>query len=187
MEGDDRKKNGVQLLKSRLSNYFRNRKKAKLDDIMWTTFEDYKFALRGPGYSKGFVVMNSKATNQYRNKTVLAYMANIFMNPAHKRFYQSLGVAVDEDLYALSMMIQWIFRSKIRDIEMDPTVKIHLFVPSSRMRSLLENWLKELAGGEVDIVHDAKDRETIISREERYPSAARRVVKHAELVVPFDP
>ena len=154
---------------------------------MWTTFEDFKFALRGAGYSKGFVVMNSKATNQYRDKTVLAYMANIFMNPAHKRYYQSLGVSVDEEQYALSMMIQWIFRSKIRDIEVDPTVKIHLFVPSARMRAILENWLIELADGEADIVYEAEDRDTIVSQEDRYPSAARRVVKHTELVVPFDP
>lgn len=37
--------------------------------------------------------------------------------------------------YALSEMIQWIFRSRIRNNE-----SINIYIPSSRMRNLLQNF-----------------------------------------------
>ena len=43
---------------------------------------------------------------------------------------------MDEDLYGLSEMIQWIWRSRIRNGE-----KINIYVPSIRMRTLLKSWL----------------------------------------------
>ena len=45
----------------------------------------------------------------------LAYCVNIFFNPFLKRYFEEHGCVVDEDKYALSEMIQWIWRSAIRD------------------------------------------------------------------------
>ena len=46
------------------------------------------------------------------------------------------GVSVEEEKYALSEMIQWIFRSAIRNGE-----SIQIYIPSQRMRQLLIDWL----------------------------------------------
>ena len=61
------------------------------------------------------MVFNMRASNKYREKTVLAYMVNVFANPAKKRCIESYGLRYDEDGYALSVMLQWIWRSAIRD------------------------------------------------------------------------
>jgi len=54
-------------------------------------------------------------------------------------------VVVHNDLHALSEMLQLIWRTRIRKFE-----SINVYVPSSRMRGLLQDWLdsnndKELA------------------------------------------
>ena len=48
---------------------------------------------------------------------------------------------MDEDLFALSEMLQFIWRSAIREGK-----DIHLYIPSSRMRGLLETWLDKMHG-----------------------------------------
>ena len=86
---------------------------------------------------KGFVSLGSRATNMYIDKTCLAYLANIYLNPYIAQFFNSKGVKVDEDKYALSEMLQWIFRSAVR-AEND----VNIYIPSKRMRELLQNWDK---------------------------------------------
>ena len=58
------------------------------------------------------------------------------MNPYVKEFFVDNGIAVDEDVYSLSVMLQWIWRSAIRDGN-----HINIYLPSSRMRGLLLKWL----------------------------------------------
>ena len=48
------------------------------------------------------------------------------------------NVELDEDAYALSEMLQLIWRSRIRKGE-----SINVYIPSRRMRELFEDWLKE--------------------------------------------
>lgn len=124
-------------LRKHINNYFHNLKKdAPANKRMWGTYSDNRNGLRGKGYTNAFVVFNERATNQYRERDVLAYAANPFMNVGQKLFYQKNGVDVDEDLYALSTMIQWIWRSAIRDGK-----PIDIYVPSRRMRELLIKWI----------------------------------------------
>ena len=52
------------------------------------------------------------------------------------RFLESKGVTVDEDGFALSEMLQFIWRSAIRDNK-----EINIYIPSSRMRNLLVGWI----------------------------------------------
>ena len=54
------------------------------------------------------------------------------------KFFKDKGVTIEENDYALSMLIQWIFRSRIRDNQ-----KINIYIPSKRMRNLLESWLQQ--------------------------------------------
>lgn len=140
----------IQQLKSNLKNYFLNILKAKSDTIIWTTFKDYQSKLRGKGYAKefkteqlkevdkayGFLACNARATNKYAECYNLAYCVNIYLHPAISQFFYQKGIKVDEDLYGLSEMIQWIWRSRIRNGE-----KINIYVPSIRMRTLLKAWL----------------------------------------------
>lgn len=125
----------LQLLKRMLCNYVRNIVRTPSDLNMWTTFKEHKSLLRGAGYTKGFVPLNSKGTNDYRNKESLAYMVNLFIHPDLTLFFNSYGIQPNEDLYALSELLQWIWRSRIRDGK-----PINLYLPSSRMRNLISRW-----------------------------------------------
>lgn len=103
---------------------------------LWSTYKEYAGNLRGKGFYKSYLAYNSKATNAYKDRRVLAYCVNIFMNPDEKRYFLAHNIDVQEDEAALSTMIQWIWRSAIRDGE-----EIWLYVPSKRMRELLTNWI----------------------------------------------
>lgn len=70
------------------------------------------------------------------DKKNLAYLINMYNNPMINKFFKSKNVTIKEDDYALSCLIQWIFRSQIRDNK-----EINLYIPSSRMRYLLKEWL----------------------------------------------
>lgn len=141
----------IQQIKKNLYNYFANMLKAKSETVMWTTFKDSKMKLRGKGYSKefkaeqlksienayGFLSCNARSTNKYRNCYNLAYCLNVYLHPSVSQFFKQKGIIVDEELYALSEMIQWIWRSRIRDGE-----SINIFIPSIRMRNLLKKWME---------------------------------------------
>lgn len=130
------KQHDVQQLKRHTQNFFRNIVKTSSKEAMWTTFESYEKQLAAKGYAKGFLACNARATNEFRDRIAVAYLVNRFFNPVVKNFFTQRGVEVEEDRYALSEMLQWIWRSAIRDGK-----EIWLYVPSSRMRKLLTDWL----------------------------------------------
>lgn len=110
---------------------------------LWATFSDKYGKLRGAGYSSSFLVFNARATNAYSDRTHLIYAINIFMNVGEKLFYKKNKIEADEDAYALSTMVQWIWRSAIRKGE-----DIYIYIPSNRMRILLEHWLDAVSNGD---------------------------------------
>lgn len=130
------KKATVERIKLDFCSYVRYERKAKSADVMWTTFKEKRRLLSAKGYAKGFVSCNSRGTNKYADRSVLIYGINKYMLPALKAYLSSNHAAVDEDLYALAEMLQWIWRSRIRNGE-----KIWIYIPSPRMRRLLKNWL----------------------------------------------
>jgi len=130
----------LKTLNNNLINVFSNRYKSSSDENMWTTYKDAKSALAGKGYTKGFVAVNARATNDYRYKTNLAYCANIFFNPYLKNYFLDRGINVLEEKYALSELIQWVWRSAIRE-----GVPINIYLPSKRMRQLLIDWLDDIS------------------------------------------
>lgn len=127
----------LEMLKGNLYNYFRSVIKAKSNRILWTTFKAYKNKLKGKGYTKGFLSCNARATNKYRDRDTLAYTVNRFSEPYVKQFFKAQGVNIDDEKIALNEMLQWIFRSAVRDGQ-----KINIYVPSARMRGLLTNWIE---------------------------------------------
>jgi len=129
----------IGILRNNIYNYLHNKTGSVDGDTMWTVFKDYRALVKGKGYSSRFVSCNIRATNEYRNCTKLAYCINVFFNPNIKNYFLSHNIEVDEDTYALSEMIQWIWRSAIRDGK-----EIWVYVPSKRMRSLLTNWIDDV-------------------------------------------
>lgn len=134
-EGNDKE---IDQVRKRLVNYFVNYTKSNSDLSLWTCFKDNRNALKGNGYTKGFLSCNAKATNLYRDRVNLAYVINAFINPNIQVFFEDSGIPVDADMYALSSLVQWVWRSAIRDGR-----AITLYVPSSRMRGLLIKWLND--------------------------------------------
>lgn len=123
-------------IKKHTSNYFRNILKVSSDRIIWTVFKDYQDLISGQGYAKGFVSSNMRATNEYMDRDNVAYLINKFFTPSIKQFFESHGIEVDEDGYATSEMLQFIWRSAIRRGK-----PINLYIPSKRMRNLLIEWI----------------------------------------------
>lgn len=126
----------LEILKNNIYNYFRNILKSKSEDNMWTTLLDYKHILKGKGYTKGFIEITARATNAYSHKKNLAYVYDRFMNPIIYNFFVSKGVEPSQDLYAVSEIVQWVFRSAVRKNE-----NINLYIPSKRMRNLFIKWI----------------------------------------------
>jgi hypothetical protein len=134
------KKNNIIIkkVKNNVENYFKNILKSNSNFNMWTTFIKHKNKVKGRGYTKGFVSCTARATNDYNHKKHLSYTINRFVNPIIKTFFSSKGILMDDEQYALSEMIQWIWRSAIREGE-----EIDLYMPSKRMREILIKWLND--------------------------------------------
>lgn len=126
----------MKVIKNNIYNYFYNIVEGKSEDNMWTTLKDIRPMLKGKGYTKGFVPLNARATNKYKHKQNLAYIFNRYLNPIDKNFFVNRGVKINEDLYSLSELLQWIFRSRIREGK-----DINIYIPSERMRNLLKDYL----------------------------------------------
>lgn len=136
----------LKVIKDHIFNCYNNIwRGCKADERMWGTYKSACNKVKGRGYTKGYVVFNERATNSYINKRYLAYAVNLFMNVAERRVYEKFGVEVDQDMYALSTMLQWIWRSAIRRGE-----EIWLYVPSRRMRTLLKDWMERVQNGDKD-------------------------------------
>lgn len=151
------------IVKNALGNYFsRTLKGVRSKDIMWTTFKAFEQDLQGKGYTriqmkKGtdkrsltkrekdrlnkqsmcFVPCNARASNDYQDRWALAYAANIYTPPFYNQFFADKGVRLDTDAYALNAFIQWLMRSRLRQ-----GLTAELYLPSRRMRGLLEEYLK---------------------------------------------
>jgi hypothetical protein len=126
----------MKMIRDYAYSFYRNKCKASTDKVMWTCVKEFKEKLAVPKAKKQFVQVTCRATNDYVEKDTLIYLANRYMNPVTKQFFKSHGVKVDEDLWALSELLQWLFRSAIRKGK-----PVNLYIPSSRMRGLLERYL----------------------------------------------
>lgn len=96
---------------------------------------DHKSKEKNPTY----IYSNARATNVYKHKTIVLYLISRFMNPNLKNYFSKKGYHTTdaiEDMFALNELIQWVWRSAIRNNE-----PITLFLPSSRMRELFMSWL----------------------------------------------
>lgn len=139
----EKDKGNADKLKKNVDNFYNNIwRDIPADRRLWGTYNGAFSKIKGKGYTRAFLTFNAKATNAYKDRDCLVYLANIFMNVNEKKFYQKHGIEVDEDIYALSIMVQWIWRSAIRDGN-----KVNLYIPSKRMRTILINWIENASKG----------------------------------------
>lgn len=127
----------IKRIQKHATNYIRNKCQGKQKEVMWSVYKDYREKLEGGGcYSRSFVPCNCRATNKYRNKSVLAYLLNLYPHPYLKRWLNKNEIEVNDKHFPLTMLLQWVFRSRIRDGE-----PIKLYLPSARMRDILQEYL----------------------------------------------
>lgn len=122
-------------IKKGVYTYLYNQCRAKKADALWTTLKDTKSHIIPRGYKDCFLPVNARASDDYKKTFALAYVYNRYMNPESRAFFQENGVTVNEDALAVSDLLQWIWRSRIRNGQ-----PVNLYLPSSRMRALLKAW-----------------------------------------------
>lgn len=127
----------LDAIKKSMFSYVQNVVKAKSSEVLWTTIKAHQSDLKGKGYTKGFLACNARASNEYADRSTLMYCYNRYMNPIETSFFQDNRVTVSEDKLAVSDLLQWVWRSQIRNGE-----PINLYMPSKRMRGLLDAWAR---------------------------------------------
>ena len=135
-EKRDKKSSRIESVQKSAYNWFNNVCRTKSDLNMWTSKKSMSGLLGGRGYQKGFVPMNTRATNDFRHKASCAYLHNRFIRRPLISYFNQYNIQPRDDLFALTELIQWAWRSRIRDGE-----PINLFIPSERMRNIFKNWL----------------------------------------------
>lgn len=125
-----------ELLRNNAYNYLHNMLMVTTCNSMWTTFKSFKKLMKLNGYSRGFVPCNARSTNDHIHRNSVAYLVNIYMNPMIVSYFSDRGIEVDQEAYATSEVIQWLYRSCIRMHK-----RVYLYIPSSRMRRLLKQKL----------------------------------------------
>ena len=93
-----------------------------------------------------FVPSNCKGTNKYRFRKMLAYCTDIYYNPIISNYFMADNenrrkaglpeIKLEGDLFGLSCLIQWVWRSQIRDGK-----PITLYLPSKHSREIFTKWL----------------------------------------------
>ena len=119
-------------------NLIKQNYKTSSGDNAYTTFKLFKSHFKAKGFSTGFLPVNERATNKYANKKTMIYFANRYLDPNIIDFFRNGGIEVDHEQWALSELIQWVWRGAIRNGQ-----PMNLFIPSKRMRLLLIDWLDD--------------------------------------------
>lgn len=137
----NKKSKKIFILQNNIKNFFRSYSKVKSNELLWTTFKSYENIIKQKGFVSNFAPINCRATNRYINKRAIAYIGNRYFKPTIKNFFNINGIEIDknfEDEFALSELIQFIYRSAIRNNK-----TIDVYIPSKRMRDLFLEWLKK--------------------------------------------
>jgi hypothetical protein len=130
------------ILSQYINSFFHNNGYTK-GIKLWTTYKSNSSNLLVNATKfdmSDFLQHSSKATNNYSKTRVLVYAMNKHLNPGIANLLSHLGYKLSKnqkDDYALSEMLQWIWRSRIRNSK-----PIDIYIPSKRMRDMLIDWLK---------------------------------------------
>lgn len=133
-------KQQLTAIKRAMYNVLYHKFKAKTSDVIWSTFADYVEQVKPLRYpaESCYVPCNCRGLNEYGDRHYMAYMLDVNYHSMVTSWLTQRNIPFDNDTYALSTLLQWIFRSAIRNNE-----EVWLYLPSQRMRSLLEDWLND--------------------------------------------
>lgn len=88
-----------------------------------------------------FLYCGARATNDYADKSVALHAYNRYVNTVVKAYMQDYGEELDaipdDDQFALSEMVQWLWRTRIRKDQ-----PIDVYILPERMEKLLKLWLE---------------------------------------------
>jgi hypothetical protein len=113
----------------------------------------------------GHIACNARATNEYASKTVMVHAFNRYPNEIVRRYLEAYNVPFDSDRFALNEMIQWIWRSAIRNDE-----PITLAILSKRMREdLFLLWLNDDVA---EVVPVKKPKPKVVRLPRKKPTAS---------------
>lgn len=141
-----------------ISNFIKNTAKQydmTSEDVMWTCPMDNAYfvsedkdaiKLNPVGYVKHkdsdgvfhpcWLSVHTRATNDFSHKKMVAHCYNRFPKQPIKVYLQSCGFPIDEERYAASSILQFVWRSRIRNFE-----PIVLLIANQRMYQLFVKWL----------------------------------------------
>ena len=113
------------------------------EDIAYVMPEDVlehldESKIRSVFRGRGFRPAQQYSTNDYSTARVLCYCANTYLPAASVNYLRKNGAELTQDTYALYRMLRWISRSAVQGGE-----PVTVYVPSKRMRGLLEDWIEE--------------------------------------------
>lgn len=93
----------------------------------------------GETYAKGcWLYSEARATNLYRNRKTMIYCIDKYPLQSVKAYLQDYGQDVDNDKYALSCLLQWLWRGCIRT---GKPMNVCCISTKDRMHKLLDSWL----------------------------------------------
>jgi len=129
--------NLIRTLSDNIDNYYKHYAPVPANMRLWTTFKTFAKKVKSRNVSmRAWLPLNARATNDYAERTALCYAANRYVNPFIYQFFSKREVLLDQDKISATEMIQWIWRSAVRNGQ-----EIQIYIPSKRMRTLLEKFL----------------------------------------------
>lgn len=135
----------IRAIRNGMKRFFQQIEGGSSVTRMWTCYKSDAAKLvdaKSGRFRQNFIQSSARATNQYKDRTDVAYLVNRFVDPNIMKFFRSQNVSIDADAFALSEMLQWVWRSAIRDDK-----PINLYIPSRRMRQMLIDWMSEAGRG----------------------------------------
>jgi hypothetical protein len=119
-------------------------KASKKQDTIFTLPKDIVKKPRSNSYEmkstmiskESWLACNTRATNDYADAFLAVQAYNLFPNAAVLAYLQDMGCKVDNENYALNMLIQWLWRGCIRKGE-----PMHVALLSKRMSVIFKEWL----------------------------------------------
>ena len=95
------------------------------------------FSRKSKIFNANWVSNTTRGTNNYSHCSHLIYLYDQHINPLVGRWINDCSKQFN-DRYALTELIQWVWRSRIRKGE-----PITLYLPSSRMRDIFMDWIED--------------------------------------------
>ncbi len=142
-------KSKLSHLSKRATNFFRYWCKTPSSLNAYAVYEKQDEKLTNDRFGD-LIAVNARATNKYGYKRSMAYLVDMYPDPTIENYFKSQGVKMDENAWSLSVLLQWIFRGCIRNVGNESLInsagdwdKLNLFIPSFRMRTLFEEWLRK--------------------------------------------